>query len=236
MRPPHFAPRAKRCIFLFMDGGPSQLDLFDPKPKLAELSGQQLPASLLENVRFAFIKKDATLRASPRKFAPVGQCGMELSDLLPHLATCADDLCLIRSLYTDQFNHHPAQLTMQCGRGELGLPVMGSWLTYGLGSESQDLPAYVVLTGGRGTSGSTTLWSGGFLGSHHAGVHFRTRGEAVLHLANPPGVPRPAAAHRPRRPPRLERGPPGRRSAIPKSPAALPPMSWPSACRPRPWS
>ena len=191
VRPPHFAPRAKRCIFLFMDGGPSQLDLFDPKPKLAELSGQQLPPSLLESVRFAFIKKDATLRASPRKFLPAGQCGMELSDLLPHLARCADDLCLIRSLYTDQFNHHPAQLTMQCGRGELGLPVMGSWLAYGLGSESHDLPAYVVLTGGRGTSGATTLWNGGYLGSHYAGVHFRTRGEAVLHLADPPGLPRP---------------------------------------------
>src|SRR5262245_6083718 len=191
VRPPHFAPRAKRCIFLFMDGGPSQLDLFDPKPKLADVSGQQLPASLLENVRFAFIKKDAVLRASPRKFQPAGECGMELSDLLPNLAKCADDLCLIRSLYTDQFNHHPAQLTMQCGRGELGLPVMGSWLAYGLGSESHDLPAYVVLTGGRGTSGSTTLWSGGYLGSHYGGVHFRTRGEAVLHLSNPPGLPRP---------------------------------------------
>src|SRR6476659_1311598 len=144
---PHFAPRAKRCIFLFMDGAPSQLDLFDPKPKLAELTGQQLPSSLLENVRFAFIKKDATLRASPRKFEKFGECGMEFSDLLPHIATCADDICLIRSLHTDQFNHHPAALTMQCGRGELGLPVIGSWLSYGLGSESHDLPAYVVLTG-----------------------------------------------------------------------------------------
>src|SRR5262245_6888518 len=174
-----------------MDGGPSQLDLFDPKPKLAELSGQQLPASLLENVRFAFIKKDATLRASPRKFQPAGDSGMELSDLLPHIAGRADDICLIRSLFTDQFNHHPAQLTMQCGRGELGLPAMGSWLAYGLGSDSQNLPAYVVLTGGRGTSGATTLWNGGFLGSHYGGVHFRSRGEAVLHLADPPGLPRP---------------------------------------------
>jgi hypothetical protein len=188
---PHFAPRAKRCIFLFMDGAPSQLDLFDPKPKLAELTGQQLPPSLLENVRFAFIKNDATLRASPRKFDRHGECGMELSDLLPNIATCADDLCLIRSLYTDQFNHHPAALTMQCGRGELGLPTIGSWLSYGLGSESHELPAYVVLTGGRGTAGSTTMWSGGFLGSHHSGVHFRTRGEAVLHLQNPPGMSRP---------------------------------------------
>jgi hypothetical protein len=190
LKPPHFAPRANRCIFLFMDGGPSQLDLFDEKPKLAEIEGQQLPPSLLENVRFAFIKKDATLRASPRKFLHYGDCGMQMSDLLPHIGGCADDICLIRSLYTDQFNHHPAQLTMQCGRGELGLPVMGSWLSYGLGSESQDLPSYVVLTGGRGTSGATTLWSGGFLGSHHAGVHFRTRGEAVLYLENPPGMPR----------------------------------------------
>ena len=190
-RRPHFAPRAKRCIFLFMDGAPSQLDLFDPKPKLTELTGQQLPASLLENVRFAFIKKDATLRASPRKFERFGQCGMELSDLLPNIATCADHICLIRSLHTDQFNHHPAALTMQCGRGELGLPVIGSWLSYGLGSESQNLPAYVALTGGRGTAGSTTMWSGGFLGSHYSGVHFRTRGDSVLHLANPPGMPRP---------------------------------------------
>src|SRR5262245_58646162 len=162
---PHFAPRAKRCIFLFMDGAPSQLDLFDPKPKLAELTGQQLPPSLLENVRFAFIKKDATLRASPRKFSPCGESGIQLSDLLPHVATCADDICLIRSLYTDQFNHHPAALTLQCGRGEWGLPVMRSWLSYGLGSESQNLPTYVVLTGGRGTAGSTTMWSGGYLGS-----------------------------------------------------------------------
>src|SRR5688572_12783461 len=106
-RPPHFAPRAKRCIFLFMDGGPSQLDLFDPKPKLAELTGQQLPESLLEKVRFAFIKKDATLRGSPRTFKRHGDCGMELSDLLPHIGKCADDICLIRSLHTDQFNHHP---------------------------------------------------------------------------------------------------------------------------------
>lgn len=187
----HFAPRAKSCIFIFMDGGPSQLDLFDPKPKLTELSGQQLPDSLLRSVRFAFIKKDATLRASPRRFARHGECGMELSDLLPHLSGCADELCLIRSLHTDQFNHHPAQLIMQCGREELGLPSMGAWLTYGLGSESQNLPGYVVLTGGRGTSGSTTLWTSGFLRSQYAGVHFRTRGEAALNLSNPPGMPRP---------------------------------------------
>lgn len=192
IRAPHFAPRAKSCIFIFMDGGPSQLDLFDPKPTLAKYDGQQLPDSLLKNVRFAFIKKDAQLRSSPRAFQRHGESGMELSDLLPNIAKCADDLCLIRSLHTDQFNHHPAQLIMQCGQEELGLPTIGGWLTYGLGTESRDLPGYVVLTGGRGTSGSTTLWTGGFLGSQYSGVHFRTRGEAVLHLQNPPGLPAPA--------------------------------------------
>ena len=189
-KPTHFAPCAKNCIFIFLDGGPSQMDLFDPKPKLAELHGQKLPESMLQNVRFAFINKDAPLKASPRTFDRHGECGMVFSDLLPHLATCADDLCMVRSVVTDQFNHHPAQLMMQCGQGKLGLPSMGSWITYGLGSESQNLPGYVVLAGGRGTSGSSTLWQSGFLTSSYAGVLFRTRGEPVLNLANPPGVPR----------------------------------------------
>jgi hypothetical protein len=187
---PHFAARAKSCIFIFMDGGPSQLDLFDPKPELRKYHGQKLPDSMLKEVRFAFINKDAALRASPRHFRKCGESGMELSDLLPHLAGCADDLCLIRTLQTDQFNHHPASMTMQCGQGKLGLPVMGSWITYGLGSLNQNLPGYVVLTGGRGASGAGTLWSSGFLSSAYAGVRFRTRGEAVLNLENPPGLPR----------------------------------------------
>jgi hypothetical protein len=185
----HFAPKAKSCIFIFMDGGPSQLDLFDPKPELRKYHGQKLPDSLLKEVRFAFISKDATLRASPRTFHRCGRSGMELSDLLPHLSGCADDLCLVRTMVTDQFNHHPASMTMQCGQGKLGLPVMGSWLTYGLGSENQNLPGYVVLTSGRGASGAATLWSSGVLSSAHAGVRFRTRGEAVLNLDNPPGLP-----------------------------------------------
>ncbi|HUG91631.1 MAG TPA: DUF1501 domain-containing protein [Planctomycetaceae bacterium] len=189
-RPPHFSPRARNCIFIFLDGGPSQMDLFDPKPKLRELHGQPLPESMLENVRFAFINKHAPLKASPRSFRRYGECGMEFSDLLPHLATCADDLCMVRTIVTEQFNHHPAQLMMQCGQGKLGLPAMGSWITYGLGSESQNLPGYVVLAGGRGTSGAATLWQSGFLSSSHAGVLFRTRGEPVLNLSNPPGLPR----------------------------------------------
>jgi hypothetical protein len=188
-RAPHFAPRAKNCIFIFLDGGLSQVDLFDPKPKLNELHGQTLPESMLKNVRFAFINKDAKLKGSPRIFKKHGQCGMEFSDLLPRLATCADDLCMIRTLVGDQFNHHPASLLLQCGQAKLGLPSMGSWLVYGLGSESQNLPAYVVLTGGRGTSGASTLWHNGFFNSSYAGVLFRTRGEPVLNLANPPGMP-----------------------------------------------
>jgi hypothetical protein len=190
-KPPHFAPRAKSCIFIFLDGGPSQMDLFDPKPKLAELHGQTLPESMLENVRFAFINKEATLKASPRKFQKHGECGMEFSDLLPRMAGCADELCMVRTVVSDQFNHHPAQLTMQCGEAKLGRPAIGAWIAYGLGSFSQELPGYVVLTGGRGTSGAATLWSSGFLNSAYGGVLFRTRGEAVLNLADPPGLPRP---------------------------------------------
>jgi hypothetical protein len=189
-KPPHFAPRAKNCIFIFMEGAPSQLDLFDPKPKLNELDGQPLPPSLIENVRFAFIKMDtARLMGSPRRFAKHGQSGMEFSDLLPHLATCADDLLMIRSMHTDQFNHHPAQLLMHCGRSTFGLPTMGAWLNYGLGSESRNLPGYVVLSAGRGTSGGASLWQSGFLPSVYAGVPFRSQGDAVLNLRNPDGLP-----------------------------------------------
>ncbi|MCO6455464.1 MAG: DUF1501 domain-containing protein, partial [Pirellulaceae bacterium] len=189
-RPPHFEAPAKACIFIFMAGAPSHLDLFDPKPVLNQRHGQPLPDSLLERVRFAFIKKDkALLQGSPYKFQKHGQCGMELSELLPHLGGVADDLLLVRSLHTDQFNHHPGQLMMQCGRGTFGLPTMGSWLTYGLGSESQNLPGYVVLTSGRGSSGGATLWQSGFLPSTYAGVLFRNQGEPVLNLASPPGIP-----------------------------------------------
>ncbi|HUG90036.1 MAG TPA: DUF1501 domain-containing protein [Planctomycetaceae bacterium] len=189
-RRPHFAPRAKSCIFIFMAGAPSHVDLFDPKPKLKDLDGQPLPESMLKSVRFAFIQKEtAVLKGSPRRFTPHGECGMELSDFLPHVGSVADDLLLVRSLHTDQFNHHPGQLMMQCGRAAFGLPVMGSWLTYGLGSESRNLPGYVVLTAGRGSSGGATLWQSGFLPSVYAGVLFRNQGDPVLNLANPPGLP-----------------------------------------------
>jgi len=189
-RTPHFAPTAKNCIFLLQAGAPSQLDLFDPKPKLNELHGKPLPAEMLEKVRFAFIKKEsAVLLGSGRKWSKYGECGMDFSDFLPNIATCADDLLMIRSMFSEQFNHHPGQLLLSCGRGVFGLPTVGSWLTYGLGTESQNLPGYVVLTSGRGTSGGTSLWSSGFLPSHHAGVVFRNEGEPILNLTNPSGLP-----------------------------------------------
>ncbi|MCH7688233.1 MAG: DUF1501 domain-containing protein, partial [Planctomycetes bacterium] len=187
---PHFDPKAKACIFIFMAGAPSHLDLFNPKPKLNALSGKPLPDSLLKDIRFAFIKKEsARLMGTKRRFTKHGECGMEFSDYLPNLATCADDLLMVRSLHSDQFNHHPGQLLMQCGRAMFGLPTMGSWLNYGLGSVSQNLPGYVVLTAGRGSSGGATLWQSGFLPSVYSGVRFRNQGDPVLNLSNPAGLP-----------------------------------------------
>ncbi|QDT32108.1 DUF1501 domain-containing protein [Thalassoglobus polymorphus] len=187
---PHFEGPAKACIFIFMAGGPSQLDLFDRKPELVKQNGQPLPKSIYEGVRFAFLKPETARLMGPmnRTWKKHGECGMELSDLLPHIGGVADDICLIRSMYSEQFNHHPGQLLMQCGRAEFGLPVMGSWLTYGLGSESENLPGYVVLTAGRGSSGGATLWQSGFLPSVYEGVLFRPQGEPVLNLENPKGI------------------------------------------------
>ena len=187
---PHFAPTAKRCIFLFMAGAPSQVDLFSYKPKLNEMHGEKLPDSLLKEMRFAFIEKEtAVLMGTKAKFKRHGQSGMWFSDYLPHIARHADDICMINTMHTEEFNHHPGQLMMQCGDGAFGLPTMGSWLSYGLGTENQSLPGYVVLTSGRGASAGSTIWQSGFLPSIYEGVRFRTRGEAVLNLANPAGLP-----------------------------------------------
>jgi hypothetical protein len=189
-RAPHLPAKAKNCIFIFLEGGPSQMDLYDPKPKLNELHGQPLPDSMTKNVRFAFIRKEtARIMGSKRVFKKHGQSGMEFSDYLPNMARQADDWLMIRSLHTDQFNHHPGQLVLHCGRAQFGLPTVGSWLNYGLGSESKNLPGYVVLSAGRGTSGGASLWQGGFLPSSYAGVLFRNKGEPVLNLKNPPGLP-----------------------------------------------
>lgn len=189
-RKPHFDGKAKACISIFMAGAPSQLDLFDPKPKLNEMTGQSLPKSVLDKARFAFIKPEtATLLGTKRTFKKYGHCGMEFSDLVPHLGSVADDLLMVRSMHSDEFNHHPGQLLMQCGVSRFGMPTMGSWLAYGLGSESRNLPGYVVLTAGRGSSGGATLWQSGFLPSTYSGVLFRSTGEPVLNLDNPKGLP-----------------------------------------------
>jgi hypothetical protein len=186
---PHHSAKAKACIFIFMEGAPSQMDLFDPKPKLNDLHGQKLPESFTKSVRFAFIQKDsAVLMGTPRKFTRFGGCGMEISDLLPQIGSCADDIALIRSMHTDQFNHHPGQLMLNCGVPLFGRPTMGAWINYGLGSVGDNLPGYVVLTAGRGTSGGASLWSSGFLPSNYAGVLFRNQGDPVLNLSNPPGI------------------------------------------------
>src|ERR1043166_2841502 len=188
-RPRHFAPRAKNCIFFFLSGGSSQVDLFDPKPKLNELAGRPLPDSVLKNVRFAFIQKDsARLMGSPRRFKKAGSSGMDFSDLLPRIAGHADDICMVRSMFTEPFNHHPATMMMNSGFQRIGRPTVGSWLTYGLGSACQDLPGYVVLEPGPGIRGGATNWSCGFMPSTYSGVLFNNKGEPVKNLANPPGV------------------------------------------------
>ena len=186
----HHEPKANSVIFLFMAGGPSQLDLFDEKPKLRELNGQVIPESYVKGKRFAFIKPDAKLLGTGRKFAKHGQSGAELSELLPHLATTADDICLIKSMATDVFNHGPAKLFVNTGSPQfMGRPSMGAWVTYGLGSESQNLPGFVVLQSGpRGPRGGAPLWASGFLPTNFQGVPLRSGKEPILNLANPAGI------------------------------------------------
>lgn len=186
-----FRPRAKRIIYLHMAGGPSQLDLFDHKPKLSSLHGELCPAEFYDGKRFAFIEGHPKLLGTPFKFDRYGECGAPMSQHVPHLAEIVDDLCFIKSMQTDQFNHAPAQLFMQTGSPILGRPSMGSWLSYGLGTENRDLPAFVVLVSGeRGPSGGTALWGNGFLPSVHQGVRLRSQGDPVLFLGDPPGMMR----------------------------------------------
>ena len=187
---PHFAPHAKNVICLFMEGAPSQMDLFDPKPALQKYSGQSLPPSMTKDLRLAFIKPTAAVLASPRKFTPHGQSGIEFSDYIPNIASCADDICLVRSMVTDAFNHHPGQLLLFTGSQQFGRPTMGAWVVYGLGSESQNLPGFVVLSSGVGTSGGESNFASGFLPSSYQGVMFRTGGEPIVYLKSPEGVSR----------------------------------------------
>ncbi len=190
-RPGHFHGRAKHVIFLFMAGGPSQLELFDYKPKLQELDGQVIPKSYVEGKRFAFLKKDATLLGTRRKFRRWGECGMELSELLPHLGSIADEVALIRTMKTEVFNHGPAKLFVNTGSPRFGRPSMGAWVTYGIGSEANDLPGFVVLQSGpRGPRGGTPLWGSGFLPTAYQGVPFLSGADPILDLSSPGGIDR----------------------------------------------
>jgi hypothetical protein len=186
---PHFTPRAKRVIFLHMAGGPSQLELFDYKPGLQKLDGQPCPQSFLEGKRFAFIQGVPNMLGSQFPFEQVGQSGQWVSDRLPHFKRVVDDVCFIKSMSTDQFNHAPAQFLLNTGFQNLGYPSFGSWVTYGLGSENQNLPGFIVLvSGGKVPSAGKSVWGSGFLPSVYQGVQCRSKGDPVLYLSNPPGI------------------------------------------------
>ena len=187
--PTDFAPKAKRVIFLFQAGAPSHLELFDYKPELAKMDGQLPPAKLLDGYRAAFINPNSKCLGPRFKFAKHGQSGAELSELLPHLATISDEIAIVKSMVTDAFNHAPGQLMMNTGAMQFGRPSFGAWTLYGLGSESKDLPGYVVFsTGQKGPSGGNACWGSGFLPTQYTGVQFRGGAEPVLYLENPKGV------------------------------------------------
>lgn len=185
---PHFPGKAKAVIHLFMAGAPSQLDLFDYKPQLAKLEGKPIPPEVIKGQRYAFIRSDAAVLGPRFKFAKHGKSGTEISEVLPHLAKVVDDICLVRSVTTDQFNHAPAQIFFNTGFGQPGRPSFGSWVLYGLGSEAKDLPAFVVMSTGSGISGGTANWSSGFLPTTYTGTRFRNGGDPILNLTNPAGV------------------------------------------------
>ena len=187
-RQPHFTGKAKRVIHLFMAGAPSQLDLFDHKPELAKLEGKPLPPSVIGGQRYAFIRPDAAVLGPRFKFSRAGNSGAEISEMLPHLREVVDDICLIKSMKTDQFNHAPAQIFLNTGFSQPGRPCLGSWALYGLGSESQNLPAFVVMSTGAGISGGSANWTSGFLPSIYSGVRFRNQGDPILNVSSPKGV------------------------------------------------
>ncbi len=187
-RPLDFSAKAKRVIFLFMAGAPSQLELFDYKPRLVELEGKPIPPSIIRGQRYAFIQPDAAVLGPRFRFAKHGESGAELSEALPHLAKVVDELAIVKSVQTGFFNHAPAQLFVNTGSGIPGRPSMGSWLGYGIGSEANDLPGFVVLKSGGSLSGGAAMWNSGFLPSEHQGVPFRAQGDPILHVSNPPGI------------------------------------------------
>src|SRR4051794_22260025 len=186
---PHFAPKAKRVVFLFMAGAPSHLELFDYKPQLAKYDGTLPPPSLIDGYRAAFINPSSKLLGPKFKFATHGKCGAEIGELLPHLATVVDDIAIVKGMATDAFNHAPAQVFMNTGAQQFGRPSFGAWTLYGLGSETRELPGFVVLqSGAKGPSGGNSCWGSGFLPTVYQGVPFRSAGDPVLYLSNPKGI------------------------------------------------
>ncbi|MEX2593759.1 MAG: DUF1501 domain-containing protein [Anditalea sp.] len=186
---PHFAPKAKRIIYMHMAGAPSQLELFDYKPELEKLHGLDCPASFLEGKKFAFIKGVPKMCGPQAKFKQHGESGMEISDMLPHFSSVVDDATLIKTMHTDEFNHAPAQLLLQTGGPRLGRPSMGSWVVYGLGSENDNLPGFMVLvSGGKTPDAGKSVWGSGFLPSVYQGVQCRSEGDPILFVSNPDGM------------------------------------------------
>src|SRR5262245_25354258 len=186
---PHYPARAKRVIYLFMAGAPSHLELFDNKPQLAKFDGTLPPPEILKGYRAAFINPNSKLLGPKFTFAKYGQSGAELSELLPRLAEVVDDIAIVKSMVTDAFNHAPGQILMSTGSQQFGRPSIGSWVTYGLGNESEDLPGFIVFSyGKKGPSGGNSNWGSGFLPTVHQGVQFRGGAEPVLYLSNPRGV------------------------------------------------
>ncbi|MFN3149015.1 DUF1501 domain-containing protein [Bremerella sp.] len=182
---PHIAPRAKHVIYLHMIGAPSQLDLFEPKPELVKRHNQPCPAEVTKDRDFAFIGKTSTLAGSPFKYTKHGSCGHSFSELLPNLASVSDEIAMIHSIHTEEINHAPAQMFLHSGFGRGGRPSFGSWVSYGLGSENENLPGYIVLLSGPKGGAGTSLWSSGFLPSIHQGIQFRSEGDPVLFLSSP---------------------------------------------------
>jgi len=192
----HFAPKARRAIYLFMSGGPAQMDLFDHKPKLREMNGQEIPKSIVGNQRLTTMTRSQAafpIAGSQFSFSQYGESGLELSELLPHTSTIVDRIAVIRSLYTEPINHDPAVMFLQSGSGVTGRPCLGSWLSYGLGTENANMPAFVVLLSGPARGGQPLLskyWHSGFLPGKHQGVQFRAANEPIMNLSNPSGVSR----------------------------------------------
>ncbi len=185
---PHFPGKAKAVIHLFMAGAPSQLDLFDNKPELTRLEGKPLPPEVIKGQRYAFIRPEAGVLGPRFKFAKHGKSGAEISEVLPHLAKIVDDVCILKAVHTDQFNHAPAQIFFNTGFGQPGRPSIGSWVVYGLGCETKELPAFVVMSTGGGISGGAACWSSGFLPTIYTGTRFRNQGDPILNLSSPGGI------------------------------------------------